>query len=43
MRVEARDPEHPSRVGLACQRLRIELLAAGRDKQRAAVRFAEGT
>ena len=43
MRAEARDPENPSCVGLACQRLRVKLLAAGRDKQRAAVRFAERT
>jgi hypothetical protein len=40
---EARDPEHPYRVGLAGKRPRVELLVVGRDKQRAAVHFAERT
>jgi hypothetical protein len=38
VRAEAGDPEHSSCVGLACERLRVELFAAGGDKQRASVR-----
>ena len=43
MRAQAGDPEHSSCVGLVCERLRVELFAAGGDKQCAAVGFAERT
>jgi hypothetical protein len=35
VRIKARDPEYPSRVGLVRQRLRVELLAAWRSSSAA--------